>query len=575
MKKLLLNILFIMLVFSAMPQGQDYINGTVTDLVGGYPIPNHAVTIMTDSTNGNFYYNVVYTDSVGFYFDDVPVLSDSTDVLFVQTFDCNNNLLQAVIYYNANSNTYTQDFQICISPAACEAAFTYFPDSTNTPPYTYNFVDQSTGDIASWYWNFGDGQYSSQQSPSHSFAQPGTYYVCLNITGADSSCYNFTCDTIVVGGGTVCVAQFTYSPEPQGSPDSFRFIDLSIGNIDSWLWSFGDGTGSEEQNPLHVYAGPGTYTACLTITGNDCNDTFCNDIVISDTVYHQLYGQVFTGNFPLQKCSVMLFAMNPNGSYTPFGDAFPLDSNGVYYFTLVPDGIYLILAVPFDSSNYIPTYFGDVINWQSATQVILGIPDNPYNINLVPAGEMTPGPGSVSGQIDNAGFRITVVDKIIMILMNESLVAIGFSGVSSSGAFTFPAMDYGTYYLRAELSGVTCDNMKIEITPEKPHVNVILTLSGNTILAVGDINPANESISVYPNPVTNQLSISLNLSGSTKIDIEIFTITGQLTYRTSESLNTGQNMLAIPFYDFPEGLYMLRVFSANGINFVRKVIKSE
>ena len=41
------------------------------------------------------------------------------------------------------------------------------------------------------------------------------------------------------------------------------FTNASI-NSDRWSWDFGDGTGSNLQNPTHVYASSGTYTVCLT-----------------------------------------------------------------------------------------------------------------------------------------------------------------------------------------------------------------------------------------------------------------------------------------------------------------------
>ncbi|MFC1608414.1 PKD domain-containing protein [Candidatus Latescibacterota bacterium] len=34
------------------------------------------------------------------------------------------------------------------------------------------------------------------------------------------------------------------------------FIDESIGDVTDWKWDFGDGTTSEEQNPIHIYAKP-------------------------------------------------------------------------------------------------------------------------------------------------------------------------------------------------------------------------------------------------------------------------------------------------------------------------------
>ncbi|WDN90782.1 hypothetical protein BuS5_03753 [Desulfosarcina sp. BuS5] len=37
----------------------------------------------------------------------------------------------------------------------------------------------------------------------------------------------------------------------------------------SYLWNFGDGTTSSEQNPSHVYTAPDTYNVTLTVTDNE------------------------------------------------------------------------------------------------------------------------------------------------------------------------------------------------------------------------------------------------------------------------------------------------------------------
>ncbi len=55
-------------------------------------------------------------------------------------------------------------------------------------------------------------------------------------------------------------------------------MDASLGNPTLWLWEFGDGVTSNEQNPLHTYQEEGTYLVCLTIEGDSCNDTFCDSV---------------------------------------------------------------------------------------------------------------------------------------------------------------------------------------------------------------------------------------------------------------------------------------------------------
>lgn len=62
-------------------------------------------------------------------------------------------------------------------------------------------------------------------------------------------------------------SDFRANPLTGTTPLAVQFTDLSTGQIDIWLWDFGDGTTSAGKNPTHTYAAPGTYTVSLTISG--------------------------------------------------------------------------------------------------------------------------------------------------------------------------------------------------------------------------------------------------------------------------------------------------------------------
>ncbi|MGB9844898.1 MAG: DUF3344 domain-containing protein, partial [Methanothermobacter tenebrarum] len=68
------------------------------------------------------------------------------------------------------------------------------------------------------------------------------------------------------------VANFTANPTSGVLPLTVQFQDLSTGATE-WLWEFGDGTNSTEQNPTHTYTQPGTYTVTLTVKGPGGQDT--------------------------------------------------------------------------------------------------------------------------------------------------------------------------------------------------------------------------------------------------------------------------------------------------------------
>jgi uncharacterized membrane protein len=49
------------------------------------------------------------------------------------------------------------------------------------------FKDLSVGAVTAWKWDFGDGTSSTEQHPSHVYAQPGNFVVILDVTSADGT----------------------------------------------------------------------------------------------------------------------------------------------------------------------------------------------------------------------------------------------------------------------------------------------------------------------------------------------------------------------------------------------------
>ncbi|MFN8395263.1 MAG: PKD domain-containing protein [Bacteroidia bacterium] len=155
-------------------------------------------------------------------------------------------------------------------------------DSAGCAPFAVTFTADST-DIAGYFWDFGDGN-TSNIGPvvTHSYLNPGHYTVSLIITDI----YGCT-DTLVRPNYIFVdslVAAFTPDVGTGCPPLPVTFTDLSQSDttIVAWLWTFGDGGSSNQQNPVHVYQTPGTYTVVLTVTnaiGCTASDTLDNLII--------------------------------------------------------------------------------------------------------------------------------------------------------------------------------------------------------------------------------------------------------------------------------------------------------
>ena len=150
-------------------------------------------------------------------------------------------------------------------------------------PLSVKFTDESTkgdNDIASWYWQFGDGATSTIQNPTHTYAA-GTYNVSLTVTD-EHGCSDTETKEACITSNLGPTAALSASPTSGHAPLEVDFTDNSMAGdnpIVDWYWEFGDGATSTQQNPSHTYAA-GTYTITLTITDeHGCNDEATTTIV--------------------------------------------------------------------------------------------------------------------------------------------------------------------------------------------------------------------------------------------------------------------------------------------------------
>ncbi len=189
------------------------------------------------------------------------------------------------------SHTYANygAYQVCLTVydgVGCQATYcdsvhitqcqAYFNTQSTTNPVA--FVNYSQGNELSYSWNFGDGETSDAQTPSHSYSTSGTYHVCLTIHNT-SGCENTFCRDITISVPSPCEASYTYSVS--GSTVSLTGSS-SNPNVD-YHWIFGDGSDANGQNLTHTYTQyPEHYDVCLVIynTALGCIDTVCQNIFV-------------------------------------------------------------------------------------------------------------------------------------------------------------------------------------------------------------------------------------------------------------------------------------------------------
>ncbi len=176
-------------------------------------------------------------------------------------------------------------------PCNIVANFTWTATPTNPLRIEFNNTSTNTAATDSIKWTFGDGISSNQFNPVHIYTAPGTYTVCLKIiryySNTTTPCIREICKTIVVQAPCNMVPNFTWTATPT-NPLRIEFNNTSTNTAatDSIKWTFGDGTSSNQFNPVHIYTAPGTYTVCLKIiryyagTTTPCIREICKTIVV-------------------------------------------------------------------------------------------------------------------------------------------------------------------------------------------------------------------------------------------------------------------------------------------------------
>jgi hypothetical protein len=152
-----------------------------------------------------------------------------------------------------------------------------------------------------WYsyaWDAGDGSgLQKGDSIYHIYANPGTYTLLHQdtIIGYSYFCSDTTSTKIYIAADTL-EAGFSFS---SGS-HIVNFTDTSYTNapagVVSWLWDFGDGNTSIQQNPTHTYASSGNYTVCLTAQTNCMVDSQCSNVNVIYTSIEENEGLIFYPN---------------------------------------------------------------------------------------------------------------------------------------------------------------------------------------------------------------------------------------------------------------------------------------
>ena len=196
---------------------------------------------------------------------------------------------------------------------------------TGCSPLTIDFTNTSQGTPTSCFWDFGNGQSSTDcNATNYTYTTPGCYTISLTVNSGTN------CSSTMAVDSAVCVlANPTAAFNFITAPDVFysgevAFNNLSVGGS-TYVWSFGDNSpNSIFENPDHEYPqqiDTSYYVTLIVTDSNGCVDTVVNivtidpefyvyvpnAITVDGNSYNEVFFPVFADPTRIKKYSLMIF----------------------------------------------------------------------------------------------------------------------------------------------------------------------------------------------------------------------------------------------------------------------------
>ena len=357
------------------------------------------------------------------------------------------------------------------------------------------------------YTVYVDGVLTTWTANAYKALTAGVHTICLKarrVSCPGDTCCATCCKTISVHANCTLAADFWYLVQTTGN---VTFYNKTTPAGYTSVWDFGDGSPTVlTASPSHIYAIPGTYTACLTttiVTGTDtCRSKVC---------------KTFTTEVP---CKVSAKFKSKYCLATPLTVEFiNFSTGGGTYFWSFGDGGTSVATSPIHTYSATGTYI-----------VCLSA-----NVS----------PGCWSKSCFRVVVSSTSCDTSCSTLPAMPTFKMGNNLIQPGEIFNYMALEGSV----TSANGTTRDNTNA-LKAEQKQVEKV---------------KAADKLSLFPNPAAQKVQVVFETVTDATGEITITNALGSLVYRKAVTMAEGKNQYSVPVNSFANGNYFLRINSGNKI----------
>ena len=362
---------------------------------------------------------------------------------------------------------------------------------------------------------------------------------------------------VAVGAGTapyLCKADFSSTRTTICVGDTLQFTDESYNLVNGWNWVFTGGTPatSTSQNPIVVYNSPGVYNVSLTATDGGTND--------SET----------KNNF---------IRVLPAPATIPFWEGFEsyASLNNLINWEVINQENNNAFTIE-NTTGYSGNQCAKLVNFGQAPSNIDELISSPIDLSVVPAN------GTVT-----LSFRYSYRKKLAADYEYLKVFITGDCGENwvqrkTLGGTQLSSIALATSWkpsTQADWTTVHMTNVTSNYFEQNFRVKFRFEGEGGNNFYLDDINlyggsPSNtivlginedqnlNNITLYPNPVQDELSLEYNATSASELTVSILDMAGKLIQAHRIQSNAGQNIIMMDTKELAAGKYTLLLQGNSG-----------
>lgn len=428
--------------------------------------------------------------------------------------------------------------EVQVGTLECYADFSYSnPQGTNT----VIFVNETYGNPTHIYWDFGDGSFSDEFNPTHTYPAGGFYYVSLVIWNDNNQCFDYAWDYITVGDpGVNCVAKFNYFNNV--STKTVTFTNTSIGSIGDVWWDFGDGGYSQDMNPTHTYENNGYYDVCLYIstTTGLCFDFIWKRVPAGDVSNIPLANFVYTVDTNTNTVAFNNTSYKDNQyRYWDFGDGYYSEDKHPTH-TYMQQGLYLVyLAIWNDLGHYSDKW--DLINVSPNTGL-----QGDFGYRQDTTG------GKAAGSVEFRGAAYGDPSRCVW----------------SFGDGTYDSVQMNPVHVFADEGWYN-----VCFTVTNSNTGQTSTTCKTIYVGIQENQTQDFMLRIAPNPVKSMASIAYVLPQAMNVKIAITDVLGNIKVQpVNEKQHSGLHSFTLNTSELSSGTYILQLVTDKGVQYQKFII---